>query len=97
MSGGAHVLDVNVGLPDIDETGMMCRVISELQSVVDLPLQIDTSSPAAMEAALRLYNGKALINSVNGKAESMEQIFPLVKKYGGVVVALTLSSSRSQA
>ncbi|RHP30758.1 homocysteine S-methyltransferase family protein [Lachnotalea sp. AF33-28] len=93
VSGGAHVLDVNVGLPDIDETGMMCRVISELQSVVDLPLQIDTSSPAAMEAALRLYNGKALINSVNGKAESMEQIFPLVKKYGGVVVALTLDES----
>ena len=72
---GSPCPDVNVGLPDIDETGMMCRVISELQSVVDLPLQIDTSSPAAMEAALRLYNGKALINSVNGKAESMEQIF----------------------
>lgn len=87
---GAHVLDVNVGLPDIDETEMLVHVMKELQSVIDLPLQIDTSNTEAMEKALRLYNGKAMINSVNGKQESMQAIFPLVKKYGGVVVGLTL-------
>lgn len=87
---GAHVLDVNVGLPDINEPEMMEQVICELQSIIDLPLQIDTSDPVAMERALRIYNGKPLINSVNGKQEVMESIFPLVKKYGGVVVALTL-------
>lgn len=87
---GAHILDVNVGLPEIDETEMICEVVKELQAIIDLPLQIDTSDPIAMEAALRLYNGKAMINSVNGKEESMRAIFPLVKKYGGVVVALTL-------
>ena len=87
---GAHILDVNVGLPDIDETKMLTDVVTQLQSVVDLPLQIDTSDPSAMERALRYYNGKALINSVNGKKESMDAVFPLVKKYGGVVVALTL-------
>lgn len=87
---GAHVLDVNVGLPDIDEPEMMERAVRELQSVLDLPLQIDTSNMEAMERAMRIYNGKPLINSVNGKAESMEAIFPLVKKYGGVVVALAL-------
>ena len=87
---GVHVLDVNVGLPDIDEPKMLCRVIDELQAVTDLPLQIDTSNTVAMERAMRRYNGKAMINSVNGKAESMESVFPLVAKYGGVVVALTL-------
>lgn len=86
----ADVLDVNVGLPGIDEPAMMTEVVKELQSVVDLPLQIDTSNLAAMEQALRIYNGKALINSVNGKREVMEAIFPLVKHYGGVVVALCL-------
>lgn len=86
----ADVLDVNVGLPGIDEAAMMTDVVKELQSVLDLPLQIDTSNAAAMERALRIYNGKPLINSVNGKQESMEQIFPLVKRYGGVVVALVL-------
>ena len=90
---GAHVLDVNVGLPEIDEPSMMEEVVRELQSVIDLPLQIDTSDIAAMERALRIYNGKALINSVNGKEESMRVVFPLVKKYGGVVVALTLDES----
>ncbi|MBE6584819.1 MAG: homocysteine methyltransferase [Ruminococcaceae bacterium] len=90
---GAHVLDVNVGLPDIDEVAAMKNVVCELQSVTALPLQIDTSSPAAMETALRRYNGKAMINSVNGKKESMHAIFPLVKKYGGVVVALTLDEN----
>ncbi len=87
---GVHILDVNVGLPEIDEPKMLTRVVSEIQAVTDLPLQIDTSDPVSMEAALRRYNGKAMINSVNGKAESMAKVFPLVKKYGGVVVALTL-------
>lgn len=90
---GANILDVNVGLPEIDETKMMKNVIKELQSVTDLPLQIDTSNPDTMEQALRIYNGKALINSVNGKQEVMEKIFPLVKKYGGCVVALTLDEN----
>ena len=93
QQSGAHVLDVNVGLPEIDEKAMMCETVSQLQGVSDLPLQIDTSSPEVMEAALRIYNGKALVNSVNGKKESMEAIFPLVKKYGGVVIALTLDES----
>ena len=87
---GVHILDVNVGLPDIDEVSMLKNATYELQAVVDLPLQIDTSNYTAMEQALRLYNGKAMINSVNGKESSMEKVFPLVKKYGGVVVALTL-------
>ncbi len=87
---GVHILDVNVGLPDIDETQMLKSVVCELQAVSDLPLQIDTSNTSAMETALRRYNGKAMINSVNGKKESMEAVFPLVKKYGGLVVALTL-------
>lgn len=90
---GAHVLDVNVGLPQINETEMLKRVVRELQAVTDLPLQIDTSDTGAMESALRIYNGKAMINSVNGKQESMDAIFPLVKKYGGFVVALTLDES----
>ncbi len=90
---GVHVLDVNVGLPDIDEVDMLRRVVCELQTVTDLPLQIDTASPRAMEAALRRYNGKAMINSVNGKRETMEAIFPLVKKYGGLVIALTLDET----
>lgn len=89
-SAGAHVLDVNVGLPEINEKEMMVKVLCELQSVTDLPLQIDTTSPEVMEAALRRYNGKPMVNSVNGKKEIMESIFPLVKKYGGFVVALTL-------
>lgn len=87
---GVHVLDVNVGLPEIDEISMLENVVKELQSVTTLPLQLDTSNVQAMERAMRLYNGKPLINSVNGKAEVMQAIFPLVKKYGGVVVALTL-------
>ena len=87
---GVHILDVNVGLPDIDEVAMLKTAVCELQAVTDLPLQIDTSDVTAMETALRRYNGKAMINSVNGKKESMEAVFPLVKKYGGLVVALTL-------
>lgn len=87
---GAHVLDVNVGLPEIDEPAMLEEVVRELQSIIDLPLQLDTTDPVAMERAMRVYNGKPLINSVNGKEESMRTVFPLVQKYGGVVVALAL-------
>lgn len=90
---GVHILDVNVGLPDIDEVQMIKNAVCELQAITDLPLQIDTANAAAMEAALRRYNGKAMINSVNGKMESMETVFPLVKKYGGLVVALTLDEN----
>lgn len=93
QDNGAHVLDVNVGLPEIDEPEMMEKVVKELQSVLDLPLQIDTSDVQAMERAMRVYNGKPLVNSVNGKEEVMEAVFPLVKKYGGVVVALTLDEN----
>ena len=90
---GAHILDVNVGLPGIDEAAVLTHTVCRLQEVCDLPLQIDTADPAAMETALRRYNGKALVNSVNGKAENMAAVFPLVKKYGGVVVALTLDEA----
>lgn len=87
---GAHILDVNVGLPEIDEVTMMKEVVYELQSILDTPLQIDTTNMAAMEQAMRIYNGKPMINSVNGKAEVMKEVFPLVQKYGGTVVALCL-------
>lgn len=87
---GAHILDVNVGLPEIDEPAVLARCVSEIQAVTDLPLQIDTSDPAAMERAMRIYNGKPLVNSVSGKSEVMDAVFPLVKKYGGAVIALTL-------
>jgi len=90
---GVQVLDVNVGLPDVDEATLLGQVCAELQAIIDLPLQIDTSDPVAMELALRRYNGKAMINSVNGKEESMRAVFPLVKKYGGFVVALTLDEN----
>ena len=90
QDAGAHVLDVNVGLPEIDEPELLDRVTCELQAIIDLPLQIDTTDAVAMERALRHYNGKALINSVNGKQEIMDVIFPLVAKYGGLCVALTL-------
>ena len=93
QNAGSHVLDVNVGLPEINEKEMLKKVVFELQSVSDLPLQIDTSDPSAMESALRLYNGKAMVNSVNGKKEVMDSIFPLVKKYGGVVIGLTLDEN----
>ena len=90
QGNGAHILDVNVGLPEIDEVQLMEDAVVSLQSIIDLPLQIDTTNVEAMERAMRIYNGKALINSVNGKQEVMEQIFPLVKKYGGTVIALTI-------
>ena len=87
---GAHALDVNVGSPEVDEVELIQEVVGKLQSILPLPLQIDTSNVEAMEKALRMYNGKALINSVNGKEETMEAVFPLVKKYGGVVIGLAL-------
>ena len=87
---GAQVLDVNVGLPEIDEPALMDEVVTRLQGVLDLPLQIDTSNSEAMERGMRHYNGKPMVNSVNGKREVIEQVFPLVAKYGGVLVALTL-------
>ncbi len=90
---GVSVLDVNVGLPEIDEAEMMVSVIKALQAVIDLPLQIDTVDPVAMEKAMRIYNGKALINSVSGKEESIRSVFPLVKKYGGVVIAVTIDEN----
>ena len=90
---GAHILDVNVGLPEIDEPAMMRRTVYELQSVLPLPLQIDTTDSVAMEQAMRIYNGKPMINSVNGKEEIMHQIFPLVQKYGGTVVGLALDEA----
>lgn len=90
---GAHILDVNVGLPDIDEVSMMQEVVTELQSVTSLPLQIDTVNIGALDAAMRIYNGKPMVNSVSGKRESMDAVFPLVKKYGGVVVGLTLDEN----
>ncbi len=90
---GARILDVNVGLPDIDETETMRAAVRALQAVTDLPLQLDSSSPEALEASMRIYNGKPLINSVNGSAESMQKIFPLVQKYGGVLIALTMDET----
>ena len=90
---GAHILDVNVGVPGLDEPAVLDATIQAVQSVTDLPLQIDTSDPKALERALRHYNGKALVNSVNGKEESMSSVLPLVAKYGGAVVALTLDES----
>lgn len=90
---GAHILDVNVGLPDIDEVVMMKEVVRELQSVTSLPLQIDTVDTEAMEQAMRIYNGKPMVNSVSGKQESMNAVFPLIQKYGGVVIGLTLDEN----
>jgi len=87
---GADILDVNVGLPGLDEPALLTDCVRELQAVSDLPLQLDTSDPAAMERAMRLYNGKPMLNSVNGSRASMEAVFPLVKKYGGLIVCLTL-------
>ncbi|MFR5069598.1 MAG: dihydropteroate synthase [Eubacteriales bacterium] len=89
----AYVLDVNVGLPEIDEVQLMQDAIKEIQSVIDLPLQIDTTDPIAMEKAMRIYNGKPLINSVNGKEQLCMECSSLVKKYGGVVIALTLDEN----
>ncbi len=90
---GAQILDVNAGLPEIDEKTLLPELIAELQTVTDLPLQIDTADAAALERSMRIYNGKPMVNSVNGKRESMAAVFPLIKKYGGVLVALTLDEN----
>ena len=87
---GVHILDVNVGLPEIEEEAVMKQAVISLQTVTDLPLQLDSSDAKVLESAMRVYNGKALINSVNGEASSMQAIFPLVKQYGGAVIALTM-------
>ena len=93
VKAGADILDVNVGLPEIDEKEMMVRVIKALQAVVDVPLQIDSTKPEVLEAALRIYNGKPIINSVNGEEKSLSTVLPLVKKYGASVVGLTLDEN----
>ena len=90
VNAGADILDVNVGLPEIDEKEMMVRVIKALQSVVDVPLQIDSTKPEVLEAALRIYNGKPIVNSVNGEEKSLNSVLPLVKKYGASVIGLAL-------
>ena len=90
---GAQILDVNVGLPEIDEPRPMEEAVTGIQAIIDLPLQIDTSDTAAMERGLRYYNGKPMLNSVNGKKESMESVFPIAKKYGAVLVCLCLDES----
>lgn len=92
-NAGADILDVNVGLPDIDEKAMMIKTVKAIQSVVNLPLQIDSTIPEVIEAALRVYNGKAIVNSVNGEISSLENILPIVKKYGAAVVGLTLDEN----
>jgi 5-methyltetrahydrofolate--homocysteine methyltransferase len=93
INAGAHILDVNVGLPGIDEAETMKRAVKTIQSTFNTPLQIDSSEPAVLEKALRSYNGKALVNSVNGKQETMDKVFPLIKKYGGSVVALCIDEN----
>lgn len=93
VEAGADILDVNVGLPEIDEAAMMIEVVRELQGIVNVPLQIDSSAVSAIEAGARHYNGRPLINSVNAKPESMSKIFPIVKKYGGVVLGLALDET----
>lgn len=90
QSAGAKILDVNVGFPGVDEAEMLPKVVKKLQSVTDLPLQLDSSNPKALEAGLRVYNGKPSVNSVNGKPEVLEEILPVVKKYGASVLGLTL-------
>lgn len=87
---GAHVLDVNAGLPDIDEPALLCRAVEEIQAVIDLPLQLDSANAHALDAAARAYNGKPLLNSVNGKESSLRTVLPIAKKYGACVLGLTL-------
>jgi len=91
-SAGADILDVNVGLPDIDEKAMMVETVKALQGITDVPLQLDSTIPEVLESALRVYNGKPIVNSVNGEEDSLNNILPLVKKYGACVVGLTLDS-----
>lgn len=93
VKGGAEILDVNVGLPGIDEAAMMVETVTQLQGILDVPLQIDSTMPDVLEAALRHYNGKPIVNSVNGEQKSIETVLPLVKKYGAAVVGLTLDEN----
>lgn len=93
IDAGADILDVNVGLPDIDEKAMMCRVVKAIQGVTDTPLQLDSTIPEVLETALRVYNGKSIVNSVNGEEKSLATVLPLVKKYGAAVVGLTLDEN----
>ncbi len=93
VEAGADILDVNVGLPQVDEKALMVEVVKNIQSIVDAPLQIDSSKPSVLEAALRIYSGKPIVNSVNGEPEMLSQILPLVKKYGAAVVGLTLDKN----
>lgn len=87
---GADILDVNVGLPEINEEETMKKVVKEIQSIIDAPLQIDSNNSKVIEKALRVYNGKAIVNSVNGEEEVLDSVLPLIKKYGAAVVGLTL-------
>lgn len=93
QDAGMQALDVNAGLPDIDETAVLPQIVEKVQGICELPLQLDSANPLALEAAMRIYNGKAMINSVNAKQESMRAIFPLLQKYGGTLVALTLDEN----
>lgn len=93
VESGADILDINVGLPEIDEKEMMIRTIKEVQSILNVPLQIDSSDSKVIEAAARIYNGKSIINSVNGKEQVMKEIFPIAKKYGACIVGLTLDEN----
>lgn len=93
IESGAHILDVNLGLPGVDEEKLMIKVIKEIQSVLDAPLQIDSTNPKVIEAGLRVYNGKAIVNSVNGEEKILDSILPIVKKYGASVVGLTLDEN----
>ena len=90
INAGAEILNVNVGLPDIDEKTVMPKVIREIQGIIDTPLQIDSSNIEALEQGLRYYNGRTIVNSVNGKEDSLEKILPIVKKYGSALVGLAL-------
>ncbi len=92
-TAGADMLDINVGLPELDEPEMIKKVIKEVQGVVNLPLQVDSSDIDAIEAGVRIYNGKPMINSVNGKKESMDKLFPIVKKYGALILGLALDET----
>lgn len=93
VEGGADILDVNVGLPEIDEEETMVKVVKEIQSILDIPLQIDSNNAEVIEKALRYYNGKAIVNSVNGEEKNLDNILPIVRKYGAAVVGLTLDSN----
>mgnify|MGYP000918490033 FL=1 len=93
IEAGAEILDVNVGHPEIDEKEMMIKTVKELQSIVSVPLQIDSTKPEVIEAALRVYNGKAIVNSVNGEDKVLDTILPIVKKYGAAVIGLALDEN----